>query len=375
MASTSPNTRSRRCAPTSLPSPGRGRSPIRCRERYDLIVSIEVLEHLPRPVDRGGGSAVSARSLTTSCSRRRQQGIQRDDALQRAAAGVLGRLVLAPGLRARDVDCDASFITSWAVRFQHRSVTMQRLVHDYERRFYPVWKENAELRSLVNELRGRMVDGRTRARRPARERDRGAEGARGDGAALRPRSSTACRGGCVKAILPPIQRALPRNSLGGRLVASALEMSGAGLGRARQAADALRSVDASGLFKKIGGRSGRKFPVPPLAVAPPLTAHAASVDVIVCVHNALEDVTSLLIVQSCARRVRPMASSSSTTAATRRPATTWRASPPSKARHCTATTPRSATRAPPIRGCAPATADCALLLNSDTIVPPDGSIV
>ena len=54
----------------------------------------------------------------------------------------------------RDVDCDASFITSWATRFRRQNVTLQRVVYDYERRFWPVWKENADLRSLSTSCAG-----------------------------------------------------------------------------------------------------------------------------------------------------------------------------------------------------------------------------
>jgi hypothetical protein len=53
----------------------------------------------------------------------------------------------------RDVDFDASFLTSWTVRFRRSREPWPRIVRDYERRFAALWKENTDLRSLVLEMR------------------------------------------------------------------------------------------------------------------------------------------------------------------------------------------------------------------------------
>lgn len=53
----------------------------------------------------------------------------------------------------RDVDFDASFVTPWAVRFRHRTDPVPRLAREYERKFWLLWKENTDLRQRVLELR------------------------------------------------------------------------------------------------------------------------------------------------------------------------------------------------------------------------------
>jgi len=197
--------------------------------RYDLVVSIEVLEHLPR---EEAEKAVANLCQFTDDVLFSSSPIDYREAthFNVKPPEYWAELFLRQGF-VRDVDCDASFITSWAVRFRRQSVTMQRLVHDYERRFWPVWKENAELRSLVNELRGRVDaferdnDGLKRHRAAADEllqlaTQRLAE----------IENSLSWR--MVKKVVPPLQRALPKASVGGRLIASTLER-GMALSRGR----------------------------------------------------------------------------------------------------------------------------------------------
>ncbi|HXU70228.1 MAG TPA: glycosyltransferase [Polyangia bacterium] len=260
--------------------------------RYDLIVTIEVLEHLPRP---------SAEAAVANLCR------FTDDILFSSSPvdyretthfnvqppEYWAELFLRQGF-VRDVDCDASFITSWAVRFRRESVTMQRLVHDYERRFWPVWKENADLRSLVNEVRGQL-------NAAERENDALKKQASETQVELQKtvqrlaeiENSLSWR--MVKAVVPPLQRALPKESVGGRLLSSTFNRGGQGLARARQVAADLRAVDPSRFLGKLSRPvTQRRFEVPPLTLPSALAAHRASVDVIVCVHNALDDVTRCL---------------------------------------------------------------------------------
>jgi len=124
-------------------------------QRYDLIVCIEVLEHLPK--------LEAEKAITNFCA-------SSDDILfsstpldyreathfnvqppeywaeQFAVRGFV-----------RDVDFDASFITPWAVRFRRNHEPLPRVLRDYERRFWLLWKENQDLRGLTLEMRDQLA--------------------------------------------------------------------------------------------------------------------------------------------------------------------------------------------------------------------------
>jgi hypothetical protein len=53
----------------------------------------------------------------------------------------------------RDVDFDAAFVTPWAVRYVRKSEPIVRMVREYERKFFLLWKENVDLRTLTVEMR------------------------------------------------------------------------------------------------------------------------------------------------------------------------------------------------------------------------------
>lgn len=57
----------------------------------------------------------------------------------------------------RDVDFDASFITAWTVRFRRKAEPPHRLIQDYERKFWLLWKENTDLRELILEMRQQLT--------------------------------------------------------------------------------------------------------------------------------------------------------------------------------------------------------------------------
>jgi SAM-dependent methyltransferase len=118
--------------------------------RYDLIVSIEVLEHMP-PAD-------ARLALANICA-------HTDDVLFSSSPNDFGESthvnVQPPEAWAeafaregllRDLEYDASFITPWAVRYRRRSEPVPRLVREYERTAARLAIERNELRQQVQQF-------------------------------------------------------------------------------------------------------------------------------------------------------------------------------------------------------------------------------
>lgn len=115
--------------------------------RYDLIVCIEVLEHVP--------AAEADAAIANFCR-------HADDILFSSSSTDYGEAthvnVRPPEAWAeafarhgflRDVEFDASFITPWAVRFRRKAEPLTRVVRDYERAFARASLERNELRAQV----------------------------------------------------------------------------------------------------------------------------------------------------------------------------------------------------------------------------------
>jgi len=56
----------------------------------------------------------------------------------------------------RDVDYDASYINPWAVYYTKRDIGKHVIVRDFERRFWQLWKENYDLRKLNVEITSKL---------------------------------------------------------------------------------------------------------------------------------------------------------------------------------------------------------------------------
>ena len=122
--------------------------------RFDLVVCIEVLEHLPR--------AQSELALANLCR-------HADDILFSSSPEDYKEAthfnVQPPEYWAehfakqgfyRDVDFDAGFITPWAARFRKRHEPSHRLAKDYERKFWLLQNENAQLRQQAGLIRANL---------------------------------------------------------------------------------------------------------------------------------------------------------------------------------------------------------------------------
>ena len=125
---------------------------------FDLIVSIEVLEHVP--------AADAARVIANICE-------HADDVLFSSTPFDYKELthinVQPPEYWAeqfarcglyRDVDFNASFITPWAVRFRKRTDPAHRIVRDYERRFAALQIERNEIRKRAFEIHTELAHAR-----------------------------------------------------------------------------------------------------------------------------------------------------------------------------------------------------------------------
>jgi SAM-dependent methyltransferase len=124
-------------------------------QRYDLIVSIEVLEHMPQ--------AEAERAVANFCAHADDVLFSSSPLDYREATHfnvqppeVWAELFARQGLF-RDMDFDGTFLTPWATRFRRRDEPPHRLAREYERKFWLLWKENADLRGLMLEMRDQLA--------------------------------------------------------------------------------------------------------------------------------------------------------------------------------------------------------------------------
>lgn len=122
--------------------------------RYDLIVSIEVLEHMP---------ALDADAAVANFCRHTDDVLFSSSPLDYSETTHVN--VRPPEYWAeqfarhgfvRDVDFDASFITPWAVRFRRTAEPMHRIVAAYEREHAPLVRERTDLRARLAALESEL---------------------------------------------------------------------------------------------------------------------------------------------------------------------------------------------------------------------------
>jgi SAM-dependent methyltransferase len=123
---------------------------------YDLIVTIEVMEHMP---PRDAEAAIANICAHTSDVLFSSSPVDYREpthvnvhppehwAEQFARHGFY-----------RDVDYDATYILPWAVRFRRRVEPAHRLVREYERRFWELQREAADARSYSAEIQRKLAE-------------------------------------------------------------------------------------------------------------------------------------------------------------------------------------------------------------------------
>jgi hypothetical protein len=120
------------------------------QNRYDLIVSIEVLEHINKAESElalknlcNASDDILFSSTPFDYKETTHVNVNNPDywSEQFAKYGFF-----------RDINFDASFITPWAVRYRRRNEPVHRIVKEYEQIFWRLKKENSDLRELAVEL-------------------------------------------------------------------------------------------------------------------------------------------------------------------------------------------------------------------------------
>lgn len=119
-------------------------------KQYDLIITIEVVEHMPKEM--------AEKAIINICSHTHDVIFSSSPFDYKEAThqnvqplDYWVELFARQGFF-RDVDFDASFITTWAIRFRYRTDPPFRIIRDYERKSWLLLNENKELRSLSQEL-------------------------------------------------------------------------------------------------------------------------------------------------------------------------------------------------------------------------------
>jgi SAM-dependent methyltransferase len=122
-------------------------------DRYDLIVSIEVLEHMP---PREGEAAIAnfCRHTSDVLFSSSPTDYREPTHVNVQPTEYWAELFARHGFY-RDVDFDASFVTPWAVRFRRSTEPVSRIVRHYERRFSALSAESHDARSFSREVRER----------------------------------------------------------------------------------------------------------------------------------------------------------------------------------------------------------------------------
>jgi GT2 family glycosyltransferase len=194
-----------------------------------------------------------------------------------------------------DLDFDASFIAPWAVRFRKTREPVAGVVAAYERRFWRLWQENRARRELSIEQRNELAALRGKVQELTVQVDnwetRQAE----------------LEKSIAWSLLQRLQRLRARVAPPGSRREQLLDAVFRGLQlRSREAFIGLMCLIRQGISWQIRvflwkarlfvtPRSrGQLIQIDPVEERPPVQAHQASVDIIVCVHDALPDVQRCL---------------------------------------------------------------------------------
>jgi GT2 family glycosyltransferase/glycosyltransferase involved in cell wall biosynthesis len=288
--------------------------------RYDLITCIEVLEHLPPDEGRTAIANLCAHtddilfsSTPLDYSELTHANVQPPE--------YWTRLFLEQGFY-RDLDFDATVLTPWATRYRRSREPVARLIAAYERRLWRLHQENAarhavhitqhnellEREATIQALRQQLETQAPQRVALEQELQSKAQEIRHLSAAvaaweLRWQALERSIGGRLLFGLQQLRAGTaPPGSVREALLEQAFwwwqHTTRHGLrGAARQLRGGLRRrarASRSGRATQLWALPEVLLAVPPVQDPAPVAPHEASVDIVVCVHDALEDVRCCL---------------------------------------------------------------------------------
>ena len=121
---------------------------------FDLIVNIEVLEHMP-PRDAEVALSNLCQSTDVVLFSSTPFDYKEVTHINVQSPEYWAGLFAGNGF-IRDFDFDASFITPWAVKYERKDYQIQGLIRNYERRYFQLWKENVDLRQLSTDIQSQL---------------------------------------------------------------------------------------------------------------------------------------------------------------------------------------------------------------------------
>jgi GT2 family glycosyltransferase len=344
-------------------------------QRYDLIVCIEVLEHMMDDESRAAienlcrhSDNVLFSSTPSDTEEVTHFNVQPQEywAEQFALHGFF-----------RDVDFDASFVTAWAAYYRRRDEPVPRLIRDFERRYWLLQNESQDLRKENQDLRNLALETQL-ARDDALERvarlndELGECERRWDDLQASPGMALVRRLQRLRArVAPPLSS---RDQVLNAMWHGARGHSRRAMREASQRIGYEISQQAGSFYhgaKTVARPQSKRrmldVPEVPAAISP--TRRTAPVDIVICIHNALEDVERCLqsVVAHTAQPYSLTLVDDGSDAATHKRLAAFADEHGATLLHNEAAA--GYTRAAN-RGLAAASADLMLLLNSDTVVSP-----
>ena len=127
---------------------------------YDLIVCIEVVEHMP-PREAEAAIANVCRHTNDVLFSSSPVDYREPTHVNVHPPEHWAEQFARHGFY-RDVDYDASFITAWAARFRRRSDPASRIVRDYERQYWELLKAASDARGYSTQVQNELAQARER---------------------------------------------------------------------------------------------------------------------------------------------------------------------------------------------------------------------